>query len=73
MRKNWENLGKVRKVMKIDEEYLRKSEESYEERWGKFEKCEESYEDRWENFRKSKESYEDRWGKFEEKWGKFWK
>ena len=39
--KLWEKLrkilGKVRNVMKVDEEILRKSEESYEGKWGKFE------------------------------------
>ena len=58
-------LGKVRKVMKIDEDNFRKSEESYEDRWGfllgKVRKAMKIYE---ENFRKSELSYEDRWGKF---------
>ena len=60
--------------MKIYEENLRKSGESYESRRGKFEKKWGGYADIWgklwkkteENLRKSEESYEVRWGKFEE-------
>ena len=57
LRKIW---GKVRKVMKLDEENLRNVMKMGKEN---LRKSEESYEDRWENFRKSKDCYEDRWGK----------
>ena len=51
-------LGKVRKVIKIKKENQRKSEESYENKWGKLWKNRNKFGESEESQRKNEESYE---------------